>query len=60
MNQSQEAKELLESQIEEYLSELSEQERIVLNIAREHLETSFDISKSIGFLEWKKRNNTTQ
>tara|TARA_B100000767_G_C19706327_1_gene510697 strand:- start:98 stop:280 length:183 start_codon:yes stop_codon:yes gene_type:complete len=60
MNESQEEKELLESKIEKYLSELSEQERIVLNIAREHLETSFDISKSIGFLEWKKRNNTAQ
>lgn len=57
MNQTQEMKALLEeSQIKEYLSGLSEQEKIVLKIAQEHLETSFDISKSIGFLVWKQRN----
>lgn len=38
--------------IEEYLSSLNEQERIVFNIAKEHLGSSFDIEKSIGFLEW--------
>jgi|MDSY01.1.fsa_nt_gb hypothetical protein len=57
MNQTQDMKPLLEeSQIKEYLSGLSEQEKIVLKIAQEHLETSFDISKSIGFLVWKQRN----
>lgn len=56
MNGPQEARELLESQIKEYHSGLSEQEKIVLKIAQEHLETSFDISKSIGFLVWKQRN----
>ena len=57
MNQTQDMKTLLEeSQIKEYISGLSEQEKIVLKIAQEHLETSFDISKSIGFLVWKQRN----
>ena len=46
----------LEAQIKKYKSELSEQELIVLNIAIEHLGSSFDISKSIGFMEWKKEN----
>jgi hypothetical protein len=40
--------------VEEYISGLSEQERIVMKIAEQHLETSFDIIKSIGYQEWKK------
>jgi hypothetical protein len=48
-----------EKLIEEYISEFTEQERIVFNIAKEHLGSSFDIEKSIGFLEWleKKRRS---
>jgi transcriptional regulator CtsR len=42
-------------EIEEYLAQLTEQERVVLEIAKAHLGSSFDISKSIGFLEWKKK-----
>lgn len=41
--------------IVEYLAQLTEQERIVLEIAKAHLGSSFDVSKSIGFIEWKKR-----
>ena len=44
----------LEEQLKKYKSELTEQELIVLNIAIEHLGSSFDMSKSIGFIEWKK------
>ena len=43
--------------IEEYKESLSEQERIVLQIAIEHLESSFDIEKSIGYLEWLSKHN---
>tara|TARA_Y100001937_G_C6916498_1_gene239836 strand:- start:16 stop:210 length:195 start_codon:yes stop_codon:yes gene_type:complete len=43
-----------QKQIEAYISELSEQEKLVMKIAQEHLETSFDITKSIGFQEWQK------
>lgn len=39
----------------EYVNQLSEQERIVLEIAREHLGSSFDICKSIGFIDWKEK-----
>ena len=40
-----------------YKDSLSKQEQIVLKIAIEHLESSFDIEKSIGYLEWLKNNN---
>ena len=40
-----------------YKDSLSEQEQIVLKIAIEHLESSFDIEKSIGYLEWLKNNS---
>jgi hypothetical protein len=38
-----------------YLNELTEIEKIAILIAKEHLETSFDISKSVGFREWLKK-----
>ena len=40
--------------IESYIEQLTAQEKIVLNIAKEHLETSFDIEKSIGYMTWLK------
>lgn len=42
--------------IAEYIAQLSTQERIVLKIASEHLETSFDIEKSIGYKNWLLTN----
>ena len=44
----------IEIEIDDYLSGFTEQERIVKEIAEQHLETSFDITKSIGFIEWKQ------
>jgi len=35
-----------------YINQLSDQEKMVFNIAKEHLETSFCIEKSIGYLNW--------
>ena len=35
-----------------YISQLTEQEQIVLEIAKDHLASSFDIVRSIGFIEW--------
>ena len=43
--------------IEQYLKSLNEQELLILNLAKQHLKTSFDIEKSIGFIEWNKKNN---
>ena len=40
--------------IKEYIAQLDDQQQLVLKIAMEHLESSFDISKSIGFVEWQK------
>ena len=43
-------------EIFQYLSELHEKERVGYKIAFEHLGTSFDIYRSNGFINWKKRN----
>jgi len=43
----------LESQ---YYDSLSELERKVCDIARDHLKSSFDLSRSSGFIAWKKNN----
>jgi len=39
-----------------YIAQLTPMELKVLNIAKTHLETSFSLEKSIGFLEWQKKN----
>ena len=46
----------LTEQLKKYKTELTEQEIIVLNIAIDHLGSSFDMSRSIGFIEWQKNN----
>lgn len=47
----------LEIQLQNYLDSLSEKEKQTLEIAKDHLQTSFCLEKSIGFLEWLKSNN---
>jgi len=37
-----------------YLEQLGDKERIAHLIAKDHLGTSFDIVKSIGYITWKK------
>lgn len=37
-----------------YISQLNPMEQKVMNIATSHLESSFSLSKSIGFQEWLK------
>ena len=49
-----------QSEIDDYLSGFTEQERIVMEIAEQHLETSFDITKSIGFIEWKQSKSISK
>ncbi len=41
----------------QYTEQLTEIERIVLEIAKDQLESSFCLEKSIGFIEWRKNNN---
>jgi hypothetical protein len=38
----------------QYLLEMNENERIAYEIAVNHLESSFNIYRSNGFIEWKK------
>ena len=42
--------------IDKYLETLNNIEKIALQIAKEDLGTSFNIEKSIGFLNWIKKN----
>lgn len=44
--------------VSKYLQQLNEQEKHVLEIAKDHLGDSFDIERSIGFQEWAKSQNT--
>lgn len=43
---------------EKYVNSFNEKEKKAFEIAKDHLATSFDLSKSNGFNEWKKQNNT--
>lgn len=42
----------------EYIDSLSELEKKVCDIARDHLKSSFDLLRSSGFLAWKKSNSS--
>jgi len=46
-----------QNSIFEYLNQLSEKEKVAYNIAKDHLGTSFNILKSIGYVSWKKSQN---
>ena len=48
----------LKNTLDEYISQLSEQEQIVMKIANEHLKTSFDIEKSSGYLQYLRSKKT--
>jgi hypothetical protein len=37
---------------DEYVEQMTPQQRKVMEIAREHLQSSFSLVKSIGFKEW--------
>lgn len=38
-----------------YLASMNEKEKIAYKIAKDHLGTSFNIVKSIGYIEWKAK-----
>ena len=38
--------------LEEYVSQMSDQERLVMRVARDHLQSSFSLRKSVGFIAW--------
>tara|TARA_Y100000748_G_scaffold303761_1_gene309990 strand:+ start:3019 stop:3159 length:141 start_codon:yes stop_codon:yes gene_type:complete len=43
---------------EEYIASMSDKERIAYLIAKEHLDTSFDVQKSIGYQSYEKTKKT--
>ena len=43
---------------EEYLNNLTETEKKAMQIAKEHLETSFHVIKSNGFVQYEKSKKT--
>lgn len=43
--------------IKEYIDQLTGDEKIVLDIAKKQLQSSFSIEKSIGFLSWIKNKD---
>ena len=47
----------LEEAINQYENSMDEADNIAYNIAKNQLESSFDIEKSIGFLEFIQENN---
>lgn len=44
----------LQESVLQYLKQLDDKERIAYAIAKEHLGTSFNLVKSIGYTSWKK------
>ena len=40
---------------EKYIEQLSDNERKTYEIANQHLESSFSVEKSIGFINWKNK-----
>jgi len=50
----------LSKMLQEYIKSLTEREYKAYMIAKSHLETSFDLEKSIGYKEWKKNQETTE
>lgn len=44
----------MEKKMEDYVATLSPKEQKGYEIARSHLETSFDLEKSNGFIQWCK------
>jgi len=43
--------------VREYLEQLSEKERLACIIAKDHLGSSFNILRSVGYLEWKAKTS---
>lgn len=54
-NTSENTSDNLKKLITEYVNQLDELEKIALDVAKEQLESSFSIEKSIGFLKWKDK-----
>ena len=51
---------MTESELAAYIRTLSPQEIMVLEIAGDHLESSFDLASSLGFLAWQAEQPARQ
>jgi len=47
----------VQESILKYLEQLGDKERIAYSIAKEHLGTSFNVVKSVGYITWKKEQS---
>ena len=47
------------SKIQQYLAQLNELEKKAHFIAKQHLGTSYNITKSNGYIEWLKKQHQT-
>ncbi|MEX0598422.1 MAG: hypothetical protein WD512_18185, partial [Candidatus Paceibacterota bacterium] len=47
----------LDNLIKQYIDEMTPMEKIIMELAEEHLETSFCIEHSVGFVTWIREKN---
>lgn len=47
----------IEEAVDHYIKSMTPPEKVALEIAKEQLQTSFDIEKSLGFKKHMKNNN---
>lgn len=52
MNTDQMTETELNALLDEYIASMTDMEKMVMEIAREHLESSFCLEKSVGFISW--------
>ena len=45
---------------QEYITSLTEKEKKALQIAKEHLGSLFTLDKTAGFLQWKKKQESSK
>lgn len=46
----------IKTKTQKYIEQMDEKERQAYEIAKNHLQSSFDIRKSLGFQKWSKDN----
>ena len=52
MNTDQLSETELTELLDEYIESMTEMEKMVMELARDHLESSFCLEKSVGFISW--------
>jgi hypothetical protein len=60
VQQEIEQQQIVQQQMEAYIKQLTPIEKKVLQIATEHLETSFSLENSIGFCKWQSISTEKQ